>query len=110
MGNGVVRALCARRGSTIPSLRTPSVFAEAPRQTAWPSPLPTMATNCNGPNDGKSVEYRYATAVLSGAIFLSPSKDTQFYAGCGAMQCDAAGADKGRTKARARARWRVDSP
>src|SRR2546429_3256791 len=62
----------------------------------------------DGPNHGKSFEYEYA--ALSGAIFPSPSKDTQFYAGCGAMQCDAAGADKGGTKAGARTRWRVDSP
>src|SRR4051812_37402445 len=69
-----------------------------------------MATNRNGPNHGKSFEYEYAVAALSGAIFPGPSKDTQFYAGCEAMQCDAASADKGGTKAGARTRWRVDSP
>src|SRR5262245_17834690 len=53
-----------------------------------------MATNWNTPNHGKSFEYEYAAAVLSGAIFLSPGKDTKFYEGRGAMQCDAAGADK----------------
>src|SRR3954452_18085152 len=66
--------------------------------------------NQNGPNHGKSSEHEYAAAVLSGALFLSPSRDTQFYAGCGAMQCDAAGVDKGGTKTGARTRWRVDSP
>ena len=40
----------------------------------------------DGPNPGKSFEYEYAAAVLSGAIFPSPSKDTKFYAGCRAMQ------------------------
>src|SRR5215475_9551059 len=69
-----------------------------------------MATNWNGPNHSKSFEDEYAAAALSGAIFLSPSKDTQFYAGCGAMQCDPTGADKGDTKAGARTRWHVDSP
>src|SRR4051812_13713252 len=59
---------------------------------------------------GNSFEYEYAAAALSGAIFPSSSKDTQFYAGCGAMQCDAACANKGGTKIRARTRWRVDSP
>jgi len=43
---------------------------------------PTMATNRNGPTHGKSFEYEYAVAVSSGAIFPSPSKDAQFYAGC----------------------------
>src|SRR6516164_6791202 len=94
--------------STIPSRSTISVSAEAPRQTASPSPLPTMATNWNGPR--QIFRGEYAAAALSGAIFLSPSKDTQFYAGCGAMQCDPAGADKGDTKAGARTRWHVDSP
>src|SRR4051812_19255836 len=64
----------------------------------------------DGPNRGKCFESDYAAAALSGAIFLSPSKDAKFYASGGAMQCDAAGADKGDTKAGARTRRRADSP
>ena len=71
---------------------------------------PCLRWQRNGTVHGKSFECEYAAAALSGAIFLSPSKDTQFYAGCGAMQCDPAGADKGGTKAGARTWWHVDSP